>query len=549
MKDSVGSIENDETQPFFKPVAGSVKIENCYIRKGVIDNEVVGEIDVINLSISGLHLRDQSKSRIIKSKIENFIDLGSAAILSPDVDEEPRASLFMEDSILGTTETSEGILLGSGNSSATLIECSLKKCSIQRNAKIEFIKCNIWQIIEAKNNGKLTLENTTLSTIFLDNNCKLYIYSSPDIFPISTITTQYNCQADILLSYTRIKNFHVWPGDNIPSIDYGPGYEPDRNISRINLTMLNSSIDNLKSFDDAEVYLILQDSKVKEFNFEKYKNEHILITILDLGGEYYIPEPWPEINLDIIIYHKIRIETLVNDRPISAQILVRDQNGEEVLSSKLNNLGFIEFDLLYEQNDENGKISAGEYLIHLTYLGLSQNIKTTGEVNEKQVVKWQDDSPPKFDDVSYDTDFQRTNRGTRIRAIIIDDEVEGIANATIYYQYKTEGSWSSWVAKEMTEVENNTFEFEIKQLPQGAEVRFYIIAHDVLGNRVVSDKYTYSLPETDLMIMYMIVAFLIFIILTVLVFFLLRRRKIKKYIGKVKEGDPRVNYNDKTENN
>ena len=222
IKDTVGSLENSETNPFIKPVAGYVRLENTKIRMGVIDNEVIGEIEAINLTISYLNLRDQTKTKVLRSEIVYNVDLGGVAIYSPTAvegSEKPKATLLMEDSVIGTVKDpneSDGIFFAMGNSTSTIKRCTFNQGVFQAEAKINIINCSINQFIEGSDNGQIIVENSSVEKVFLGENCKLMIHSNLENPPISTLSTKFNSKSEIIANSVKIKTLEVWPGDNIP---------------------------------------------------------------------------------------------------------------------------------------------------------------------------------------------------------------------------------------------------------------------------------------------------------------------------------------------
>jgi len=535
MKDTVGSIENDDTQPFIKPVSGSVRLENCIIRKGVIDNEVVGELEAINLTIKKLNLRDQTKTKVYRSKIINSTDLGSIAIFSPEIEgEKPKATLYMEDTVIGTEIAAEGMLLTSGNSTATIINSKLKTCSLNSNSNIRFINCIIEQSSEAKENATITLDNSSNSNIVLNDKSDLNVYSSPQKPFIKKIITGYNCKSIINLYQTKVNEIEVWAGDSIPPAKYDSAYEPDRNISKVSINLISTELKKLFSFDDAKISLTLQNSKVNEFAFDQYKNESVKISILNVESEYTLPDPWPVIDLEIDIYHKIHLTTKVNEEFVNADISVYN-NIEQVLFTQANEQGTAEIDLLFMKYTANGNESAGEYSLNLNYLGFSDKIKTTAEMGDSYIKNWIDDTKPLIGNISIDSSYQRTERGTYISATITDAVVKVVANATIYYQIKENNTWSDLEDTPMIEIENNTYEGIIPQQKPGTKIRFYIVAYDILGNEAKSDEHVYEIEDTQLTITVLILIIMIILIFLFSVYIYKRRIKVKQYLNKSKK--------------
>lgn len=535
MKDAVGSIENDDTQPFIKPVSGSVRLENCIIRKGVIDNEVVGELEAINLTIKKLNLRDQTKTKVYRSQIINSTDLGSIAIFSPETDgEKPKAILYMEDTIIGTEIAAEGMLLTSGNSTATIINSKLKKCSLNSNSNIRFIDCNIEQSSEAKENATITLDNSSNSNIVLNDKSDLNVYSSPEIPFIKKIITGYNCESIINLHHTKVNEIEVWAGDSIPPAKYDSAYEPDRNISQVTINLIGTELKKLFSFDDAKISLTLQNSKVNKFAFDQYKNESVKVSILNVDSEYALPDPWPGIDLEIDIYHKIHLTTKVNEEFVHADISVFNNN-EHVLSTQANEQGTAEIDLLFMKYIADGYESAGEYSLNLNYLGFSDTIKTTAEMGDSYIKNWIDNTQPVIGNISIDSSYQRTERGTYIRATITDMDIKVVANATIYYQVKENNTWSDLDDAQMIEIENNTYEGIIPQQNPGTKVRFYIVAYDIVGNYAESDEHVYEIEDTQFTISVLILIVVIILIILFFLYIYKRRIKVKQYLNKSKK--------------
>jgi hypothetical protein len=539
MKNSAGSMENDETQPFIKPVAGFVKLENCNIRKGNIDNEVVGELEAINISIYNLNLRDQSKTKIYNSVIINNMDLGSVAVFSPTIEDKPKATLYMEDTTLGSKQTSEGMLITAGNSSAILVDSSIKKCFMLANSKVHFISSEIQQLAEAKQNSTLTIENTSILQIFLEENSDLIVKANKDIYSIDKLVTKYNCKSFITVQSAKIDVIEVWAGDDITPDKYDANYEPDRNISEISISMFDTTVGKLSSSDDAIIHLTLQDTTLNEFYFDKFKEERALITILDLGSEYQLPSPWPEIQLEIDIYNRLGLHAQVNGAPVAASVKIVDHDNNQVLSTMLPEDGDLDVDLFYEKYTVNGKTTAGEYTVTSNYLGFDNNVKSKATFGKTVEFAWEDTTAPVINNISIDRSYQRTNRGSFIRATIIDHDVKVVANATIIFQCYKNNTWSPWTSVPMVEIYNNTFEGVIPESEPGTKIRFYIESYDYLGTKTKSKVQTYEIKDNNIKTSIGIMAFIIFSIIILILILMNRRRKIKKYLNKPKETDSR----------
>lgn len=537
MKDSVGSLENSDTNPFIKPVAGYVKIENCNIRKGVIDNEVVGEIDVVNLTISNLNLRDQTKSRVVRSEIINTVDLGGVAIYSPTAvvgTEKPKATLHMEDTVIGPYTDSDGIFFAIGNSTSNIIGSKFKKGIIQSEAKIILNKCSVDQFIEGNDKGSLTLENSSVPKVFLDENCKLAVYSSLDNKPIDTVTTKFNSRSEITAHTAKITTLEVWPGDNIKPENYDAFYEPDRNVSKISVHMVNSSLEQLRATDDAEISFTLQNSQINDLAFDTFKNEQVIITILDLGSTYNIPDPWPDVDLEINIYHRVQLKSMVNDKAVKSYISVKNDKNEDILKSYTNENGMLDVELFSKKFTASGTLAAGEYSISASYLGFSKQLKVESKVDEELVIAWEDYNTPTISNIKVDTSYQTTERGTFIQASIDDTDAKVVANATIFYQTRKKDQWSEWKGAAMIEIDDNLYEGSIPQVEPGSAVRFYIEAYDILGNKEESEKHSYEIEDTQTTSALALGLVILVIIFLILLFVFRRRAKVKKYLNKSK---------------
>ena len=549
MKDTVGDMEEDETQPFIKLIAGYVRLENVVIRHGVIDNEVVGEIEIYNLTITNLNLRDQSKSKVVRSTIKEYLDVGNIAAIytthpenytygQPENNTEDLAKsyLYMEDSIIGTPGDSEGTILAVGNSTSTILHCSIKKCYVTRKAKVSFEDCNIKQLVEGGGNGKITIIETEIPQVFLNDDSDLFIYGSSGSKPVDRIITRYNCKSNIYIEQMLVRNIDIWAGDNIIPEDYGPGYNPDKNVSEVKLTMIDSDLVELILADDAKLSLILDSSTITEFVFDKVKNESVRISILDLASKYSIPESWPDVDLEIDILHRIFLSSTLNNNPISANFIIYNEQSEEVYRGKTSEDNSTGVNLLFKKYRKTGATPAGEYSLEFSYLGFSKNVKSQANMGDNYQVDWIDKNPPVITNVQIDTRYQQTQRGAFIQATIIDSDVKLVANATIYYQSNIDGTWSDWKKSTMIEIENDTFEGAISKNVPGAKFRFYIEAYDILGNRITTKEFSYKLDNTGFYTNLYIVILIIVIIFLFMLYFIRRRTKVRKYLNKPKSG-------------
>jgi hypothetical protein len=425
-----------------------------------------------------------------------------------------------------------GSLIIQGNSTSNIVNSTVDKCSIIHESKITFINSTIRTLIEAKEDTDVRLENTSVPQINLANQSSLYINQESRNLAINKITTSFNYQSEIRLQSTKLNLLDIFAGDQVSPNEYGPGYDPDRNISKINLILVNSQISRIRTEDDSQINITLQNSDLNEFSFKKSKNELVLITILDLGGNYSMPDPWPEVDLEIHIYHRTFVTTLVNNIPIQAFIEVIDQNGKTIKSQYTNSYGRVNLDMLVEQIMKDSFKKAGDYNLNLNYLGFAKTTTLSAGINEKLVIEWEDYNPPNINDIQSDTKYTRTKRDTRIRAEIIDTDVKVVANATIFFQYNRGSGWSPWYTKSMIEVENNIYEGEIPLQPDGTEVRYFIVANDILGNKYESEINKYTIENPEIMVIFAGVVFLcIFFILSIL-YFMKRRARFKKYLNK-----------------
>jgi hypothetical protein len=547
MKNSYGFM-NDASQPFIKPVSGYVKIEDSVIPNGVIDVEVVGELEAINLTIEDLNFRDQTKSKLKNCYIENSLDAGSVAII-PSVtgskmvidptQQKPKTQLIVEDTSIGQT------LVAQGNSTITLKNSDVSILTISADSTIYMENCDIKNLVEIKNKTTLNLINTTVNNIIMGGQSTLNIQQSTDSFPISILTTRFNCQGTISLHSTIIKTVEIFGGDLVQP-PYGPGYDPDENISRLSFDMVDSTINRLKTEDDSELYFKIENSNINDFSFKRVKNESIKITILDLGGTYNIPIKWPDIDLVFYINHQIVVTSQVNGIPVKSKVQIKNQQGDLIRSTYTNDHGIKYFELLYEVINGNKTGYAGIYNITLNYLGLSKAITSEAEINDEYNVKWFDQTPPVISNIEIDTEYHRSKRPTRIRATIIDSDIRVIANASIFYQYTKDGSWTNWKKTEtdMLEVENNTFEGEIKieDLPDGTEIRFYIISYDILGNNISTPKQSYKVENPDIFFIYLVLIIFIVLIVLLVTSIVKRRAKLNKYAKKTSNKEMRIIY-------
>jgi hypothetical protein len=541
MKSTIGFL-NDGSQPFIKPVAGFVKLEDCRIPFGVIDVEVVAEFEAINLTIEELHLRDQTKSRIISSNIEDNLDSGSVAIV-PDItgngsafmvsQEKPKTIVYAEKTNIGQ------IFFSQGNSTNEFVNCKIGTCMVIDNGTVKLDESEIITLAEVKDNGRLVLKNSSAFTINIGESGSLETYQSPEIPPINKLTTGFNCQGTIKLSSTTINLLNIYGGDQVLP-PYDQAYDPKETRSKITIDLLKSVVKELKTEDDSEITISSEDSEITQLSFKKVKQESVKIIFLDLGSTFILPETWPDINLEIEIYHRVTFNSKVNGQPVKSKIIIINEEEQIIETLISDESGSSLVDLFYEKLVDDTSEPAGTYDVEVTYLGFSKNFQTEAKINDNYDIDWTDNNPPVISNIRYDDSYHVTGRPTRIRATIIDSDIKAISNATIYYQYTTENGWSDWFEGSMLEIGNNTFEGEIKDFDDGTKVRFYIESYDILGNRIVSEKRSYSLENPDILVILGGLIFIIILILISIFYFAKKRAKYKKYISKTSKKDQRV---------
>jgi hypothetical protein len=517
---------NEETQPIIKPVSGHLVIEDCEIKTGVIDAEVVSNLNIKNLTISHLNIRDQSKAVVYDSNILENLDIGSAAIFSPVESEgsEPEAIAHIYNSTITNS------IFISGNATGYIQNCIFNDCSINNNGSASIANSTLTRVI-AYDSGELDIEHSISKQIFIEKESKLYI-NSP-IQDIEWVRSGYNCSSKITINNANIDKLEIWPGDNfgpysIDPLDYGAGYNKDLNVSNIYINLINSNINTIRTYDDEIVTFELVNSEIKDFIITQFKFETISFTIIDIDSSYMLPDLKKFPDAELIIQYKLIVNIQLNNKPINGLVEVQNEDYEINIINRTNKNGQATFNLVHEIISSSGSTYIEDYSYKVTYYGLQEESQIRLIHTQELFINLTDTTPPLITNIEYGPKTWNLEKDVTVKVTVNDEDVQSIANVTLYY---TRDDGNTWQSISMQEVEQGHYETEIPKQDWGDEIEFYIVAYDILGNKAQTRPKSYSVAEEEFnMLLIVFLAIIILFIIGVLkaVF---NARKIKKYMN------------------
>ncbi len=514
---------NEEDQPLLKPISGTLEFENCKITSGIIDAEVISKLKVDNLTISHLNVRDQSQATIKDSNIVHNLDIGSAAIFSPETGgSAPVARVDIQDSFVG------GAIIMSGNATAELRNCDASEFSINNNGSAT-LKNTTVNRITVYDNGVLDSEYSETSNIFIEKNSRLTVTNSPE--KIKWIRTGYNCQSIVQIENSEIGRFEIWPGDNlapiqIDPVQYDAGYDRDLNLTKLHITLVNSVIDNVRTYDDEYIVFDLTDTIIKEIIISEFKYENISFTFINVSSQFPIPEILGNEEVIVYIQHKYEINVNLNLLPVKATIEIFDENNNLITRAKTNDNGKAIFYLNYQTIDISGTNEYEHFKCIISYFGISEEYDLILSSSKVEYINLTDFDPPVISNIEFGPARWNFEQEVKVKAIITDEDIRSISNVTLVY---SNDNGKTWRTKLMHELDEGHYEAKIPKQEWGATVEFNIVTYDILGNRAESDQKSFSVAEEEINLMIAIIIILAILILIGSIKVLVQNRKIKKY--------------------
>lgn len=514
---------NDDTQPIMKPISGLVEIEDCEIQTGIIDAEVVANLNVDNLTISHFNLRDQTQAVVKNSHILENLDVGSPAIYSPvESGSEPEAIANIYNTTVGKS------IVISGNATTEIQNCNFNDCTINNNASALIKNSTLTRAI-VYDRGELEIEYSRSKNIFIEKDSKLTITNATE--DIIWVRTGYNCKSTVTVTDTNIGKFEIWPGDNVgpltvDPVDYGAGYDPELNVSEVYLNLNNCVINNVRTYDDEIVTFNLKDSKIIDFIMTQFKYETVSFTFIDINSDFIIPDIADIDDAVIYIQFKFELNVLLNNEPVKASIDVYDNNNELVTSIKTSDEGYTVFNLNSQIIDGTGTYTFEDYTYTIQVYGIEQEhiLKLTD--SQVHYLNLTDTEPPIITEIEFGPSTWNLEKDIDVKAIIKDDGVQSISNVTLFYSTNDGKTWRS---RAMHEVDEGQYETVIPKQEWGAEVKFYIETYDVLGNKAESGTRSYSVAEEEFNIIVILIIVIIVLIIIGVIKVIIQSRKIKKY--------------------
>jgi hypothetical protein len=517
----------DDSQPVIKPVSGLLEIEDCEILNGVIDAEVVSNLNIWNLTISHLNIRDQSEAVVRDCLILENLDIGSAATYSPietgGSEPEAKADIF--------NTTVVQLVLISGNATARLQNCNLNETSISNNG-LAVIQNSSLHRSKVYDSGELEFEYSSAEQIFIEKESKLTINTPKN--NIEWVITKYNCKSMVTIINANIDLLEIYPGDNFgPSskdpVVYGAGYNRDLNISNVYITLKNSDVNTVQTYDDEILTFDLSNSKINNFKVYRFKYENASFTIIDKDSLYELPDLQDFEEGEIVIQYEFGINLLLNNEPVKALIEILDDNKNIITSQKTDENGYAVFNLDSQIIDKSGSKTIENYWYKINYFGFQNEYELKLTKSLVHYINYTDINPPRIMDIEYGPTTWNLEKDVKVTVSVDDDGVQSIANVTLYY---SKDNGKTWRALSMHEVENGQYETVIPKQVWGDQVEFYVEAYDILGNKAQTKPKSYTVAEEEFNVLVIILLAIIVITLIGIVKAVFNARKVKKYLNK-----------------
>jgi hypothetical protein len=475
-------VENNINDPsknaFLKPNAGHLYTENCRF-VGRMPVAVLGEAEFVNTTIrSQIEILDNAIVSVSSSMIENIISGYWSGGLNTS--ELPAPQLILNNSEVKN-------LAVSGNTTVSVIDSKVRNLNADANAVVKFVR------------SAITVPNIPISVA---GNVSLYIDSPVAIWRITS--TSGTCR--ITLVNTSLIRLTIYQDS-------------------LDLNLLNTTIEELRTYGNMEIHGRLIDSKINEFINTELEGENGLLNFTLI--ESSIPPPLVQPKLTTNIYYPLEVQSTLNDLPAPVDTLVKIHNRTGLIASRNVNLtGVVTVNLLHKIVAGSRSFVQENFTVEASYLGFSSsrtiNLNRSIQVN----FAWTDQGSPEISNIEYSPTNWNSEKWITVSATVNDNDINAISNVTLLYS--TDGG-RSWVEKDMFEVRNNEYESIIPRQSRTTEVEFYIEAYDMAGNKQESPVESFEVGQEYTIIINILLVVFIWLIIIFGLIALLRKQKIDKY--------------------
>ncbi len=476
-------------------------VDSTIIGRTMYEGTSVGEI--INSSLipepggfTSLGIIDSTQCTIINSSFSGLVGLNDKCVV------EVHNSTFDEN---------RGIRVAK-NASLTLIDCHIPPhCDLLENATLDVFSSSdievhitdLWRN-DIYSNCTVSLTDSSIEKLGVNAKDNVFIHSKSS--KIETISTDGFVGIFGDIDGTTINNLSLG-SDNV-----------------INLTLTDASeIVNLVSNKNCTFNMTLIDDSIIE-SIERDEDEYLITTI---------DSPTPDISLEdvtILIKHRLYVPTKLNGNDISTIVDVFTDE-EQVVSGQSED-GSCTFILLYQEVDETGTYTIGEYTVSSSYFGLEITKGVTLDRSKELEIYFQDYAPPVISNFRYEKRLwnleNKVTNSMWVEVHVTDEDIKEVLSVTIRYS-SDEGA--TWHEIPMTGLEDNMYEGVIPEHSAGENIRFTVVANDIAYNSDSTTMITYQEGVGNLLILWSIIILLCALFIIAVVIKISRFRKERRYIG------------------
>jgi hypothetical protein len=325
---------------------------------------------------------------------------------------------------------------------------------------------------------------------------------------IESVSLTEGWKGKISVINSKIKEFIIYPEN-----------QADVSIS-------DTLVMKARAYWNSTIDLKLNGSEISEFNI-RGENNKFIVTMKDS----IFPEIPTQENIEIEYKYLLELDVTLNENPIITEVEIYDNNGL-VSYGQTDDEGKIIFPLINKiQKSTNENVTIVDYTLKSDYMGLSANkaVKINKSIQER--ISWVDTKPPKISDIKYDPKAWNSNWDVVVEATIIDEDLQAVANATLFY---STNNGKNWKDIKMFYVGDNKFEGIIPGQDMGKEVEFYIVTFDRAGNAEKSQTINYDVGNETIFLIYVFIILILCLTFFVIRKFIIKRRDAKDYAHKYK---------------
>lgn len=487
-------LKYETTKYLFETINGRLEIINSVIEGGMLAAGL-SELIIVNSTMAGeVTVTDQSSASIRGSKIIKNIITG----MFSESEITPEPSIEIINSVIDMG------IISSGFADVKVFNTTiLEGITLFENSSVAVLETKINGLVVIEDYARTDIINSTIKSVTLKDKGQIYIANCRE--DVKLITLFYDCNTTISLINCQLQRLTIYPGVVLES------------------SLINSSITTLRTYWNITTNFKLVESEIIEV-INTGDNNHFSFSLKNSSTP---PAPIGT-KITTQIKYFLEIYVLVNNNPVTTQVEVYDGN-ELVFAGVTDNNGFIRFLPVNKIITSDANFTFENYYVNTTYMGFA-DAKTVKLDRYREVIfNFIDTKPPVITDIEYDPKLWNSEWQITIQATIIDEDVEAIANATIFYS--TNGG-KTWKEMSMNYLGKDKYQGIIPGQSMGTDVEFYISANDRAGNQQQSTVKVFNVGYETIILIYIIIIVLISILFVIAIKLYRNRTALKKYYNK-----------------